>query len=371
MELAGRLAAFLTTGAAGEGEYGELTGARRRRVGVAADPGVAAAVAAGDLRASARLWLTGAVVPWRELHGARPPRRVSLPTYPFGRKEYWYGDGKPSPAEYGPRREGRPEQERRPQPEQKPEPARRRSRCPGAERNARWPHAAPAAAPDAREWLRRAIGEQLDTRPHHVRTDQDFPALGLSSMALVHLARRIQREIDPEFESASLFAYTTVDQLAAHLGDGPRAHAPEPAVTPAPSPLPDGSPPPRESPPLRGPAGPVGPPEGGARGEPRTTCRCASGPPGSTPALCAAPSSTWSSADPVLGGVVREEHGRLVLARPDAPAPPSRSGDCPLSTTTRRSRCCAGMPRNRSTWTTGRSARSPCSVPRATSPGYS
>ncbi|MGW0791223.1 amino acid adenylation domain-containing protein [Streptomyces sp. NPDC002911] len=306
VELAGRLSAFLTTGGVGEGEYGELTGAPSRRAGEAADPGVAAAVAAGDLRASARLWLTGASVPWRAFHGARPPRRVSLPTYPFGRKEYWYEDEKPSPATYGPGREDRPEHEHRPQPQ--PQPQQK------PEREAEVPHAAPAAAPGAREWLRRAIGGQLDTPPHEVRTDQDFLALGLSSTALVHLARRIQRELDPAFESASLFEHTTVDQLAAHLGGDPRAQAPEPSGTPAPHPLPEGH--------------PLSEDQQGLW----ALQRAAPGASVYNVPLCFRVTGLHTHAlrrafehmvvrHPVLGGVVREEHGRLVLARPGAPRP--------------------------------------------------
>ncbi|MEV0689370.1 amino acid adenylation domain-containing protein [Streptomyces sp. NPDC050388] len=305
-ELAGRLAEVHTTGGAGGGEYNELTGAPSRRVGEAADSGVTAAVSTGDLRTLARLWSTGATVPWRELYGARPPRRVSLPTYPFGRKEYWYEDEEPSSEGLGLQAADRPEPV--------PEPEQERTQAPlrEAERDAGRPHTASAAAPHAREWLRRAIGEQLDTRPHDVRTDQDFPALGLSSMDLVHIARRIQRELDPAFESASLFEYTTVNQLAGHLSDAPRAHAPEPVGTPAPRPLPEAHP---------------------LSEDQQGLWALQKGAPGASAynvPLCFRVTGLDTSAlrrafermvvrHPVLGGVVREERGRLVLARPGAP----------------------------------------------------
>lgn len=40
-------------------------------------------------RALGRVWLAGIQVNWSALHGARKPRRVSLPTYPFESKRFW------------------------------------------------------------------------------------------------------------------------------------------------------------------------------------------------------------------------------------------------------------------------------------------
>ncbi|MGY0777280.1 SDR family NAD(P)-dependent oxidoreductase [Azospirillum argentinense] len=47
-------------------------------------------IAAGDLAGLAALWVREPVkVDWRLLHAGRPPRRVSLPTYPFARQRCW------------------------------------------------------------------------------------------------------------------------------------------------------------------------------------------------------------------------------------------------------------------------------------------
>ena len=35
------------------------------------------------------LWLSGADIKWEHLHTADRPRRVSLPTYPFEKADYW------------------------------------------------------------------------------------------------------------------------------------------------------------------------------------------------------------------------------------------------------------------------------------------
>lgn len=43
----------------------------------------------GEWDKVAPLWVNGVDVEWHAYHGARPPMRVSLPTYPFAAKRYW------------------------------------------------------------------------------------------------------------------------------------------------------------------------------------------------------------------------------------------------------------------------------------------
>ncbi|MFF3868149.1 type I polyketide synthase [Micromonospora sp. NPDC001898] len=45
------------------------------------------------MAAVGRLWQAGVSVDWPALHTARPPRRVSLPGYPFQRRRYWVEPG--------------------------------------------------------------------------------------------------------------------------------------------------------------------------------------------------------------------------------------------------------------------------------------
>ncbi|MEY4483527.1 MAG: putative polyketide synthase pksM, partial [Verrucomicrobiota bacterium] len=40
------------------------------------------------------LWVQGLDFDWKQLYGQRKPRRISLPTYPFDRKRYWFTEDK-------------------------------------------------------------------------------------------------------------------------------------------------------------------------------------------------------------------------------------------------------------------------------------
>jgi amino acid adenylation domain-containing protein len=60
-------------------------GVRRPDAGVLAGH----ALDLGDLAALARSWSVGAHVDWARLWHGSPPRRISLPTYPFARDVYW------------------------------------------------------------------------------------------------------------------------------------------------------------------------------------------------------------------------------------------------------------------------------------------
>ncbi|GAA5602737.1 MULTISPECIES: non-ribosomal peptide synthetase [Streptomyces] len=54
---------------------------------------VAGWVERGQWDRIAPLWVNGVDIDWRAHHGARPPVRVSLPTYPFAGKRYWPAAG--------------------------------------------------------------------------------------------------------------------------------------------------------------------------------------------------------------------------------------------------------------------------------------
>lgn len=49
-----------------------------------------AKAAADDLDAVAKEWVFGGAVDWQALHRGRKPRRVSLPSYPFTKRRYWF-----------------------------------------------------------------------------------------------------------------------------------------------------------------------------------------------------------------------------------------------------------------------------------------
>ncbi|RKG91730.1 type I polyketide synthase, partial [Corallococcus sp. CA053C] len=58
-----------------------------------------ALAARGEHAAIARAWVEGTSWPWRALYREHPPRRVSLPTYPFAGERYWIESTEPSPPE--------------------------------------------------------------------------------------------------------------------------------------------------------------------------------------------------------------------------------------------------------------------------------
>ncbi|MFF9687117.1 amino acid adenylation domain-containing protein [Streptomyces sp. NPDC014623] len=210
-ELASALADFSEHGVTDPDRYADLTGTGAR-------PSVAGG-APGDPHAAARNWLAGASVAWSELYAGRPPRRVSLPTYPFARRDHWYepaaNDGQGPAANHRGYESAGIEQ------------PRAEESAGGSPEEARpEPHPASRTAPlsargtaDVRAWLRAALAEELGGAPHEVSTDREFAALGVSSMGLVRLSRRVRGELHPDFASAALFEHRTVDALAAHLGD--------------------------------------------------------------------------------------------------------------------------------------------------------
>lgn len=57
-----------------------------------------ATMEARDLDTIARAWCRGAHVEWQRLWRGSPPRRISLPTYPFARETYWVPGLETSPA---------------------------------------------------------------------------------------------------------------------------------------------------------------------------------------------------------------------------------------------------------------------------------
>ncbi|GHC53183.1 non-ribosomal peptide synthetase [Streptomyces flavofungini] len=223
-ELATALAEFSAQGTAEPGRYADLT-ERADAEGAAAVAPVAGRPA-GDPHAVALRWLAGESVPWDEQGAGRPARRVSLPTYPFARKDHWYGGVAKALPTDGAGGAGGPDGV-------------------GVGDTGETEGVGADGADGVRGWLRAVLADELGHAPHEIATDQEFPALGLSSMGLVRLARRVRAELDADFGSAALFEYRTVAALAAHL-DGvrvpnpPRSELPRPDGEFEPHPLSEG-----------------------------------------------------------------------------------------------------------------------------------
>ncbi|EPH43453.1 non-ribosomal peptide synthetase [Streptomyces aurantiacus] len=233
-ELAAALTEFSEHGVAGPGRYSDLT-----------DPGTTApapapGAPAGAPHEVARRWLTGAGVAWHELYDGHPPRRVSLPTYPLAKKDHWYEERR----DHGHAERARDEARASATLDEprSDEPQRDAARPDAHRANA----GTDARAGDVRDWLLAAVADELGGTPHEVAADREFPELGVTSMGLVRLARRVRSELDPDFGSAALFEHRTVDALARHLGgvrrpaDARRAEPPRPAEEFVPHPLSEG-----------------------------------------------------------------------------------------------------------------------------------
>ncbi|MBB4730094.1 non-ribosomal peptide synthetase, partial [Xanthomonas arboricola] len=76
----------------GDAEQGNGTkAASEERAGRALD----AWLGGGATRLLPEAWVSGVAFDWKRLHRERPPRRISLPTYPFDRQDYWIGGATP------------------------------------------------------------------------------------------------------------------------------------------------------------------------------------------------------------------------------------------------------------------------------------
>ncbi len=129
-----------------------------------------------------RLWELGARVAWRRLHPRRPAR-VALPTYPFERRRCWVGPDAP--------------------PEVRPEPAREAPRRTDAT-------ATPARAAIARVW-QQCLGVDA------VGVDDDFLALGGSSLLAVQVRGQLEHALGVDVPLADLLEATRLGELAERL----------------------------------------------------------------------------------------------------------------------------------------------------------
>ncbi|MCX5359786.1 ACP S-malonyltransferase [Streptomyces sp. NBC_00124] len=168
---------------------------------------LAALVEAGKTGTLARLWAAGADFDWTVLRGDRPVRRTPLPTYPFERRRC------------------------RPQdlvPHGLPHPA------PDAIAAVTAPAApvGPVSTEEIRGHLVQLFAETLKWRQEEIDPSARFEDLGLNSLLVEKLRRRLEEHYGP-FDSTTLFTYKSVDALARHVADRVR-RTPAPA-SPAPA----------------------------------------------------------------------------------------------------------------------------------------
>ncbi|MHA4819664.1 ACP S-malonyltransferase [Streptomyces aculeolatus] len=190
---------------------------------------------AGKTAALARLWAAGADFDWALLRGGRPVRRTPLPTYPFERRRI-------RPQDLVPHVLLAPGQA---------QPALAAAPVPAALAAAAVPAALPSGAgatqDDVLAHLVRLFAEELKWRPEEIDPRAGFDDLGLSSLLVEKLRRRLEEHYGP-VDSATLFTYKNLDALARHMTGRvrtlPAATAPVPAAAVLPAVVPSAAVPP-------------------------------------------------------------------------------------------------------------------------------
>ncbi|MCG8915259.1 SDR family NAD(P)-dependent oxidoreductase [Actinokineospora sp. PR83] len=201
------------------------------------------------------LWVMGAPVDWHLLHGERPPRRLSLPTYPFARERYWVRDENgalitgaapapvpdaqaPAPAapvtgtsEAARPRSGTPVRDVG-VPGRDPVTAVASPRLPTA------PIAEPAPPPAARpstaqlgEELVDSLSDILSIRREEIDRDETFVNLGLDSIIGVEWVQWLNGRYGLDLTASKIYSHPTVREFAIFLGEEVNRTAPAPRVT--------------------------------------------------------------------------------------------------------------------------------------------
>jgi 3-oxoacyl-(acyl-carrier-protein) synthase/tryptophanase/pimeloyl-ACP methyl ester carboxylesterase/acyl carrier protein/NAD(P)-dependent dehydrogenase (short-subunit alcohol dehydrogenase family) len=230
-----------------------------------------------DLHALARAWVAGARVDWaahrarRAGRGARPPRRLPMPSFPFSRTRFWFTreESRPVPEvitevtvqkpnqhvrhSMGPRPARRARVRLAPpdaargqedpawpgEPRERPEPAARGVAAPadGGRTASSEPaalHAPPeltprpvaapafvrvtaeAAAPVTRS-IREHLARILAMPAEEIEGDRPFAELGLDSIFRMDLARKLGAAYGLELKAEDMYEHDSVDALAAHI----------------------------------------------------------------------------------------------------------------------------------------------------------
>ncbi|MGK3980503.1 amino acid adenylation domain-containing protein [Sorangium sp. So ce118] len=164
----------------------------------------------------ARLWVSGAPIDWRRLHGSgRAPRPLSLPSYPFASERFWIAE--------------RP----RPLPPRAEPPAPGRGAEPAPARDS----VAEARGPIEQE-VTAMLCDVLQLDDRHVEPDREFRDYGLDSRLSVAFMRSVQQRFGPRVALTAAHAHPTLSRLTAYLhrtlanGHGASRSAPSAVASP-------------------------------------------------------------------------------------------------------------------------------------------
>ncbi|MEV6074719.1 SDR family NAD(P)-dependent oxidoreductase [Streptomyces sp. NPDC052069] len=175
---------------------------------------------AGKLDKLAALWADGVALDWPMLHGETPPRRISLPTYPFARDRFWIGDLEPVRAAVPGGTPAAPARQFAEAVSLAPEAVSL-----SAPETA--PRAVPALAPDATPGITRdegvartvraKIAEVLVMSPDELDGGLAFADYGLDSILAVRLVHLLNETFGLDLSTGIVFDHSSADRLVAHL----------------------------------------------------------------------------------------------------------------------------------------------------------
>ncbi|MFY2558580.1 SDR family NAD(P)-dependent oxidoreductase [Corallococcus terminator] len=147
---------------------------------------------AGSLRGLCQRWVAGEDVDWRGLYrSGSKPRKVSLPTYPFARKRYWFDE---VPFESSPEAEAL---------------GRAAPQGQGTQKS--------GGAPEpGREvvLIREALGSILGTDPKAITHDIDFKDLGLDSIMTIKLVKQLNQALELNLNPMQVIENQTLGKLS-------------------------------------------------------------------------------------------------------------------------------------------------------------
>ncbi|MFI1030617.1 ACP S-malonyltransferase [Streptomyces sp. NPDC020951] len=174
---------------------------------------LAGLTAGGRLDRLAQLWTSGVDLDWTVLRPAGPHRRLPLPGYAFERRRFW------------------------PRPQQSRTAARAR-----AGQGDGTPFSADSASArtgdEVAEALLDEFAEVLKWDRTEIHVDTPFERLGLDSVTVLQLRRRLEHRYGP-LSTTVFYTYKTLRELASHLArqSGATATATAPATVTAPAPV--------------------------------------------------------------------------------------------------------------------------------------
>ncbi|MFB1482194.1 SDR family NAD(P)-dependent oxidoreductase [Corallococcus sp. RDP092CA] len=164
-----------------------------------------ALVARGEHATVARAWAEGTPWPWRALHRDPPPRRLSLPTYPFAGERHWIEPSGPAPTTPP---SGSPPAPSAPAPLRPRLTMREQLRdAPQAERHA-------LLVQLLGEVVARVLAYAPSTRPS---PDEGFFDLGMESVQATQLVEQLEGELGIELHPTLAFDHPTLRSLADFL----------------------------------------------------------------------------------------------------------------------------------------------------------